>query len=537
MQKKIIFFLITVFLFSSVFAQKLMLKKSNLSEKQEYSLINISNWKYWQDYDGTSRYYDYIAAGIYPKKTTRAIWDDGLVWGGYVLDNDPSKPSLRVGGQRYNSSTQPGWIKFPGNGIDPPVPVSQDNDSVHIYRTRRDIDIVHDDELRKDASDIFNLPLADITINHIEQLKDQYKNDSQKWPGNLGAPYYDLNNNGEWDPGIDEPGIAGADQTIWYTVNDLNDSLLNIWGLESIPIGLELQVTVWAYKYFTSGLGQTVFKRYRLINKSGFRIDSMFIGQFSDPDIGDYGDDLIGCDSILNYGFCYNGQLNDYDFDNFGLAPSAIGYVLLQGPVITSIGDTAIINFQELTNHKNLPMSSFWPYHWHHYEYNPESVYNVIFNGNYLVHGSGPFQGNITKFPVNGNPVTGEGDIDGQGLNLSMSDRALTMNTGPFSMEPEDVQEIVVAIGGANSGHNGDNIASVAKLQEQTQIIVDFYKNINDYDPIHFDTPEQLPTSNFFILNNNFPNPFNSITNIQFVLYDKMNIKLDIYNNMGQKIK
>ena len=227
MTKKIILFLITSIIFSFLSAQKMVLKKSNSSEKQTSSLININNWQYWEQYNGISAHspYEDVPGGVYPKNKTEVIFQDGFVWAGFVQDNDPTKPSLRIGGQTYFSGTQPGWIKIPGDALNPPIAVSHENDSIRIYRVRSDIFTVSNEELRKDASDIYNLPLADITANHLEQLQKQYINDWKEWPGNLGAPYYDRNRNGQWDPGYDEPGIAGAGQTIWYVVNDVSDSV------------------------------------------------------------------------------------------------------------------------------------------------------------------------------------------------------------------------------------------------------------------------------------------------------------------------
>ncbi|MCK5075551.1 MAG: hypothetical protein KAR38_04200, partial [Calditrichia bacterium] len=530
-----------------------MLKKSNLSEKPEYSLINIGNWQYWQKSDGISSIDPYgISGGIFPKNTGCVIFQDGFLWGGYVQDNNPAKPSLRVGGQKWRTGTQPGWIKIPGNGIDPPVAVSQDNDSVRIYRVRSDIfSIDHYDRytLLPDAQDIYGNDHPDTLV---KKIKAQYIKDWQEWPGNLGAPYYDRNRNGKWDPDYDEPGIAGSDQTIWYAVNDLNETRTDEFS-GSPPIGLELQITIWAYKYHTGALGNTIFKRYRVINKSGYAIDSMYIGQWSDPDIGHYGDDFVGCDSILGYGFSYNGYPSDIDFEVYNLKPPAVGYVLLQGPVVPEVGDTAIVNFKKVVDYKNIPMSSFYyfssgmliNFYWEGYDYT--LIYynllrgyiptNNVENPSPYWHGSGPFAGNPTKYPLNGDPVAGIGDIDGEGSNYAMSDRRMGINSGPFSMEPDDVQEIVIALVGANSGSDGGNIASLAKLQRYVPLLKGFYNDLLNFiapeGPIadtiseFDDLPEGI---NLFILGENYPNPFNNTTNIRFVLYDKMKVDLVIFN-------
>ncbi|NIT58734.1 MAG: hypothetical protein GWN00_21675, partial [Aliifodinibius sp.] len=72
----------------------------------------------------------------------------------------------------------------------------------------------------------------------------------------LGAPYEDVNGNGIFDPVRDadnapiaregdHPGIANADQVIWFVANDFNSSQTNEF-LGAAPMGLEYQVTAWS---------------------------------------------------------------------------------------------------------------------------------------------------------------------------------------------------------------------------------------------------------------------------------------------------
>ena len=49
------------------------------------------------------------------------------------------------------------------------------------------------------------------------------------------------------------------------------------------------------------------------------------------------------------------------------------------------------------------------------------------------------------------------------------------------------------------------------------------------YDP--------LPDANFFILGPSYPNPFNSYTNFRVQIFAEKEIKLEIWNTLGQCIK
>jgi len=44
----------------------------------------------------------------------------------------------------------------------------------------------------------------------VEQVRQQYEQDWNEWPGEWGAPYYDRNGNGVYDAGTDEPGLLNA---------------------------------------------------------------------------------------------------------------------------------------------------------------------------------------------------------------------------------------------------------------------------------------------------------------------------------------
>jgi hypothetical protein len=345
-----------------------------------------------------------------------------------------------------------------------------------------------------------------------DSLESQYIRDWNEWPVEYGAPFYDINGNGVYDPildpngnvsfGGDHPGIADADQVLWFVCNDLDPTLsANLYG--SPPMGLELQVTMWAYNQPGAGYGQVAFRRYRFINKSGFRIDSMYIAQWSDTDIGNAENDLVGCDSLLDLGYGYNAEAQDPAFLNFGLSPSAFGYSFFYGPIVpgkpgqdlnnNGIDDSfdfAYFNLELIgPGFINLSMTSFGYYSAGNPEWSDPQLqhYNGTLQWFNLLRGfitttdvnnPTPFThrntGVVTKFPLNGDPVTGTGDIDGQGANFAPGNRRMAICSGPFEMMPGDTQEVVVAIVGGNSGpsSSGDAIQSVASLKNNILTIL-----------------------------------------------------------------
>ncbi len=486
-----------------------------MGDKVTQTMSNIGNWGFWVNYEGLTGHDPFTgsAGGYYPRGVMTAIYADGFIWGGYLKQNGVAvSDTPTVGGiGYYRVGTTPGWIQDDG------TPVSPDDPRVRIYRIRDDWRSLTASQVLQEATELYNVPVNGVTDAMTSAIIAQYAADWKNWPVDLGAPYYDVNHNGKYDPVLDKdgypikakydkdgnlveggdyPGIAQADQTIWLVVNDLNESkMLNLSG--SKPIGIEVQITLWAYNQPGNTLGQIVFKRYKMINKSGYTIDSMFVAQFSDPDVGDYSDDLVGCDTTLSLHFAYNGSPVDAEYAKVNLPPPAVGFDFFQGPLVPGAPtDSAVSNLQRVYGYKNLPMTSFgyfsaggsisdppmgrieFTLQWYNMLNGYEPT-NDLKNPTPYVIGSGPKKGTPSKFPLYGDPVKDpnatEGDIDGQGDNMGPGDRRMFACTGPFTMKPGDAQEIVVALVG---GMGGTNIQSIADLKSTDNVAQKVYDDL-----------------------------------------------------------
>ena len=481
-------------------------------------IFNVNRISSWFRSNGNGNFPPFGTGNgmVFPRGTASVIYEDGIMWGGKVFrDASKTMPApfgqpYRVGGNEYVQGNQPGPILgFGSNAVasNPSDPV------VRICRIRRDWNVMSDDELRKDAAEYNGY--SNVTSVQIQTLKDQYSKDWAEWPVLYGAPYVERNGITGYQPppGFnynpnagplftaeslvtqkrDEPGISGAnptmpaDQVLWTVYNDLNRSLTTaLYGSE--PIGLEVQVTLWGYKR-DDPLGNVVFKRVRFINKGGvdtsgtgqngaFWIDSMYVAQWSDPDVGSPFDDLIGCDTLLSLGFAYNFNNNDAEYNFFSLPPPAVGYDFFAGPSVpASPSDSAIFDLRYVRGKKNLGMTSFAyfsagstisdprPRNWA----SGTTLWYKMLRGFAPIVGTDvyyPFPpGEIpNKFPLSGDPVGGTGLFDGLGTNYSFTagDRRIILNTGPFSLAPGDTQEIVVAL---LAGMGADRLSSISELK------------------------------------------------------------------------
>ncbi len=271
--------------------------------------------------------------------------------------------------------------------------------------------------------------------------------DYATWPVSDGAPV--LRNYSNTADSLDSngkkiPGIIG-DMTVWAVFNDNNPSLHSSKG--TAPLGIEVQLTAFAFN-FSGPLGNTIFYKWKLINKGGNIIDSMYFSIWSDVDLGNATDDYNGCDTALYLGYTYNGTTNDA---SYGALPPATGFDFLQGPLINgSLSDTARYpDGRKIVGKKFLKLTSY-------VSYSNGDTFGVselgtsagAFNNQKgLANGGGIIRdnnGKPTKFMFPGDPNFANGPTNWTETG-NPGDRRFLMGAGPFTMAPNDTQEIVAA--------------------------------------------------------------------------------------------
>src|SRR5947207_2175411 len=101
-----------------------------------------------------------------------------------------------------------------------------------------------------------------------------------------------------------------GDEMMWAVYNDL-DSLQHNNRADNLKrsLGIEVQQTTFGFSA-QGALGNTVFIKYRFINRGPWFLDNMYASQWSDPDLGGATDDLVGCDVAKSLGFVYNATNN-----------------------------------------------------------------------------------------------------------------------------------------------------------------------------------------------------------------------------------
>ncbi|MDA0986464.1 MAG: hypothetical protein O3A55_02520 [Bacteroidetes bacterium] len=321
--------------------------------------------------------------------------------------------------------------------------------------------------------------------------------DYNEWPGDLGAPFIDMNGNNTWDKGIDKVKYYG-DQQMWSVVNDVVvSSHANL--STSQPMGVEIQNLYFSFNS-PGALGNIMFMKWKIINKSDADYDSVFIGMWSDPDLGDANDDLPGVDTLLSLGYLYNGDNNDGTTHGYGEKPPAVGFDFFQGPSVSidrykqlypwinvPTDTFALFDGQRRPGKINLPASSFVVYcngTFAQLQDPPDKNADYILQAyDYLNGKAGTIHqwvthpsGRIIKYFFSGDPVTGTGDLPANFPlgNFAPQDVRIMISTGPFTLAKGDTQEIVGAI---VMGQGTDRLNSITALKQADKIAQDAFND------------------------------------------------------------
>lgn len=370
-------------------------------------------------------------------------------------------------------------------------------------------------------------------IYKISKGDDNSNPDYAEWPVDFGAP---VNQTGE-------PMVYG-DQTLWTVYNSMDSTIqyrIN-WNnnRDSLPImPIEVQQLIYTRAGYDTDykdiFSNTMFFEFKILNKGNQQIDSAFIGFWTDIDFCFAGSNPPAVDTSIQTGYCWTNNTS------VCAIPPAIGYTILYGPLQESQGDTAQFSTERIAYFKNSKMTSFYPVaqDQHPYfdaYYTLEGAWNIArglyANGEAIIN---PVTNQVTKFPLDGDPVTNQGWIWPN--NTTNGEAGFYTFTGPLTIAPGDSQWIMMALSPA-LGRN--NLESISLLRKKVAVLRSL-----PYDSLAFGTSPAFITSveepsnilpNKYLLSQNFPNPFNSTTKISWQSPASGWQTLIVYDVLGNEV-
>lgn len=272
------------------------------------------------------------------------------------------------------------------------------------------------------------------------------------------APFIDVDDDGVYNPTVGDypvidPDCGGvyADQMIWWIVNDRGNVHTETGGE---AIGVEIGGLAFAFAT-NDEVNNMTFYRYVVDNKSTQPLDSVYFGQWVDPDLGQFDDDYVGCVPEEGLGIVYNGDAVDGDYGN---TPPMLGVDFFEGP-------KKIIGFDENDDpiFEELGMTAFVYYN---------NDFSITGNPENAAHFYGYLAGvwkDGTPFTCGGNGYGGSDPscnyiFPGQPNNPDTwsecsennvpFDRRFLQSSGPFRLEPGAVNNIIVGAVWVQDGLN-----------------------------------------------------------------------------------
>jgi hypothetical protein len=326
-----------------------------------------------------------------------------------------------------------------------------------------------------DFNKIWKIDKSDILahISNIENGTDYYVSpDLYSWPGNgpegypeILAPFYDADADGIYEPYQgDYPELRG-DQMLWWITNDV---IAPHNSTDGIPMGVEMQYTLYSYSFENPAdeiedlINYQSFLNVKISNRSVNDYDSVFVGVWTDVDLGGASDDYVSCDVSRSTFYAYNGD----DFDEsdsgtlgYGDFPPIQTVTILDGPYSHPDNDSIKLSkFVYFNNGSNPALNDphtaqeYYNYLRGYWKDNSPLCYggtgHVSGGGNPDVPTSYMFPGSPTTDPLGlGQGGVPQVDWSEETADNAPGDRRGVGSMGPFNLDSQQSVEVDILFG------------------------------------------------------------------------------------------
>ena len=343
---------------------------------------------------------------------------------------------------------------------------------------------------------IYKVSAEEIELHKLSYTEPNYvvPTNIANWPVDYGdgfdgpyATFFDKDQDGEYEPAEgDYPVIMGNEES-YFVMNDLYSI-----HSESNAMQMGIEVRVHTYVFTDDEVGNAVFVRYEIINKSDRNYIDVHAGIFTDFDLGDYSDDLVGTDENLDMYYAYNGSPSDA---LYGAKPPAQAVVFLNQPLTYSVA------YNNDWGPQGNPTTA-------------EHYYNYI-------SGKG-LDGNPFPEPLayTGDPCNNTGN-----LQTGSGDRRMLGSTNGFNLAAGGTYKFDVAYVYAQGT---SNTQSVCELRDRVSTIKQLYNN-GGITTVKAVDKNAHPVKVY-------PNPTDGSATVTFYNPNKEIFSIEVYNTVGQLV-
>ncbi|MDP4116570.1 MAG: T9SS type A sorting domain-containing protein, partial [Bacteroidota bacterium] len=385
----------------------------------------------------------------------------------------------------------------------------------------------------------------------------------------LGAAYYDgnndgiynpvdLNGNGIWDPNEDKPLIMG-DKTFWCVYNDGVKSSQRIYS-DMAPKGVEIRQTTFAYNNANNCADNAFFIKYNIKNTSDNNWDSCYFSNFSDVDLGDSPKaELVGTNIGLKSVYAYREEsvaptcfvtslqspvqyipgVTFTDINGNGIYDAGI-----DTPLDTAYNYNGINGVQSIVGAVNIndfntllfmgadpdlgdPSTSTELRYFQLSKLNRGQNINPCDFQRGTVNGGADCNTIDPRYIFSGDPVSNYG-----WLQVHNYDSRQLLNIGPFSLKAHESNNLIFAyvLGSGNTWQ-----MSLLTAQDNTRLIRKVFNN--NFTNFYTGVSSNNITVKNYKLEQNFPNPFNPVTTINYQLPKSGEVTIRVYDILGNEVK
>lgn len=343
---------------------------------------------------------------------------------------------------------------------------------------------------------------------HYNDLGYTAPADILSWPGNgntgngeplLLAPFDDNNGNFQYEPLSGETPVIRGDEALYIIYSDRAYPNGVLYGN---PLYVDIHLMVYAYENpSNTDLYNTLFCHYNIVNRHHEGYHDVLIGSWNDFDLGCYSNDRIGCDTVLNSFFVYNGTMPDIDcqgVEGYGNTRANLGVAFLNNELYSFAYFTNGATFAQ-----NDPKTPFASYNY---------MDAIWADGTHFTYGDVGYGGaQVTNYAFAGNPCSA-GQWSETSTGLPPGDRRALGSIGKFNLPAGGSKCVDLAYVFATGNPQASCVADgVDSLKQRIQQVQQFY-NATTAACHSFNTGMQEVNTGTLQL---YPNPANGIVTIQ----------------------